>query len=200
MIYKEHIIDQQVLDKLKPSCLMLAEEVQSRWGDWMNSWSEDYMKFADGSPSTKLYEAYNIFLCHAPGFYEVYSKVVESFKQKQPNWNQYAIAGWVNVYEKEGFLDWHYHGSDPYNHDHRWHGYVCVNAEPSKTMYMDITTKKLVETIENKNGQLVLNPAGIAHRTTPWKDETEPRITIAFDISLREQIDSKNLNRWIALA
>lgn len=199
MIYHEQIIDQDVLDKLKPSCLMLADEVQSRWGDWMKSWSVDHMKFADGSPSTKLYEAYNVFLCHAPGFYEVYSSVVNSFKSKQPDYNKYAIAGWVNVYQKDGFLDWHIHGKDIHNHDQRWHGYVCVNAEPSKTMYMDLPTKKLIETIDNKNGYLVLNPAGIAHRTTPWKDDNEPRITIAFDICLRDQIDPKNLNRWIAL-
>lgn len=165
----------------------------------MSSWDVDYMKFADGSPSTKLYEAYNVFLCHAPGFYEVYSAVVKSFKSKQSNYQDYAIAGWVNVHQQGGYLDWHIHGKDIKNHDQRWHGYVCVNAEPSKTMYMDFETKKLLQTIENKNGYLVLNPAGIAHRTTPWGVAEEPRITIAFDICLREQISSGNLNRWIPL-
>jgi hypothetical protein len=161
----------------------------------METWDHDYMKFADGSPSTKMYEAYNVFLCHMPGFAETYNLVVNYFKQKQADYINYAVAGWVNVYHKDGFLDWHKHGSDLYEHDGRWHGYVCVNAEPSKTLYRN--NEGLVETVENKNGYITLSHAGLYHRVTPWENETEPRITIAFDFILRDQIEHMNFTRWI---
>jgi hypothetical protein len=166
----------------------------------MSTWEDKtYMKFAESSPSTQLYELYNVFLCPAPGFAKLYELVVNRFKEKHSNYKDYAIGGWVNVCNEGGFLDWHFHGSDPTKHDGRWHGYVCVNAEPSKTLYKDIITDKHIQTIENKNGWIVLNPAGIAHRTTPWEDNTTPRITIAFDFSLRDQLDPLLLNKWIPI-
>ena len=199
MIYHDSVVDQAQCDILAESSVMLADEVKARWGEWMSTWPENYMKFADGSDSTKLYEAYNVFLCPAPGFAELYDIVVSKFKERQSNYKDYAIAGWVNVYNDGGFLDWHFHGSDQNCHDGRWHGYLCVNGEPSKTLYKDIQTGELIKTIDNKNGYLTMSYAGIAHRTTPWTDKEKPRITIAFDISLRSQLSPQNLNRWIPI-
>lgn len=195
MIYHDYLFHPDNCSILKGSCLSLAKEVEDRYSQWMESWEEDKMKFADGSPSTKMYEAYNVFLCHMQGFAELYNLVIPYFKKRQPDYKNYAVAGWVNVYHKGGFLDWHKHGQDLYEHDGRWHGYVCVNAEPSKTLYRD--QKGLVETIENKNGYITLSHAGLYHRVTPWEDDNEPRITIAFDFIIRNQIDPMNMSRWI---
>ena len=197
MIYNEYLFHKDNCIILQDSCIALAKEVEKRFTPWMDTWKEDYMTFAEGSPSTKLYEAYNVFLCHLPGFAETYNLVCEKFKEKENNYRDYAIAGWVNVYHQDTFLDWHKHGNDIHAHDGRWHGYVCVNAEPSKTLYKD--DKGLVETIDNTNGYITLSHAGLAHRTTPWKDYNLPRITIAFDFIRRQQIDPMLLNRWIPI-
>lgn len=195
MIYHDKLFHPDNCNILKPSCIDLANEVNNRYSEWMETWDTDYMAFADGSTSTKLYETYNVFLCHMNGFAELYNLVVKYFKNKQPNYKDFALAGWVNIYHKDGYLDWHKHGKDIHNHDSRWHGYVCVNAEPSKTLYRD--DNGLVETIDNKNGYITLSPAGLAHRVTPWENDKEPRITIAFDFILRRDIDPYNITRWI---
>lgn len=192
-IHHDYLFHPDNCNILKPSCITLADEVGKRYAGWMETWDTDYMKFADGSLSTKLYETYNIFLCQMPGFAELYDLVVKYFKTKEPNYKDYAVAGWVNVYNKDGYLDWHRHGSN----DGRWHGYVTVNAEPSKTLYKN--DKGLVDTIVNKNGYITLSPAGLVHRVTPWNNNNEPRITIAFDFILRQQIDHLNFTRWIPI-
>lgn len=197
MIYNEYLFNSKNCDLLSNSCLLLADEVTRRFTPWMDTWEQDHMTFANGSTSTKLYEAYNVFLSPLPGFAELYSLVVDYFKSKQPNYKNYAIAGWVNVYQKGGYLDWHKHSSSLVEHDNRWHGYVCINAEPSKTLYKN--EQNLVETIDNKNGFITLSPAGMCHRTTPWTDQKQPRITIAFDFILRDQIDPMHFTRWIPI-
>jgi hypothetical protein len=37
------------------------------------------------------------------------------------------------------------------------------------------------------------------HRVTPWENEEKPRITIAFDIALRNGISPGNYNHWIPI-
>jgi len=197
-IFHEHLIDELECKNIIPSCYKLAKEIEARYKDFMETWPYDYMRFAEGSNSTKLYETYNVFLCPMYGFFDLYHKVVSKFKEKQPNYRQYAIAGWVNVYKKDTFLDWHKHGNDPVNHDGRWHGYVSVNAEPSKTLYAD-DNGQLVKEIDNKNGFITLSPAGLMHRVTPWTNSIAPRVTIAFDIILQKDIDEYLLNRWIPI-
>jgi len=196
LIYNEYLFKPVNCEILIPSCVTLAKEIEFRYKDYMNTWNNDYMQFAEGSNSTKLYETYNVFLCHLPGFSEVFELIIDKFKEKQPRYKEYAVAGWVNIYHKGGYLDWHKHGSDPINHDGRWHGYVCVNAEPSKTLYAD-DNNQLIKEIVNKNGYITLSPAGLMHRVTPWEDDISPRITIAFDFIKRQEIDPSLLNRWI---
>ncbi len=194
MIYHDYLFHSDNCNILKPSCINLANEVSKRHSKWIETWDKDYMKFAKGSLSTQLYETYNVFLCQMPGFAELYNLVIQYFKSKESNYYDYAMAGWVNVYNKDEFLDWHKHGPKVGN-DGRWHGYVTINAEPSKTLYKN--EKGLVETIENKNGYITLNPAGLIHRVTPWTNKDEPRITIAFDFLERHKIDPLNITRWI---
>ena len=196
MIFHDYLFHPDNCSILEESCLLLSEEVENRYADWMQTWEEDYMKFAEGSPSTQLYETYNVFLCPMHGFAELYNLIIKYFKDKEPSFKDYAVAGWVNVYRDGGYLDWHKHGKDIHQHDGRWHGYVCVNAEPSKTLYRN--DNGLVKTIENQNGYITLSPAGMAHRTTPW-NETRPRITIAFDFIKRQDIDPYNITRWIPI-
>jgi len=196
LIFNDFLFDLELCETLKHSCIELGREIEHRYMPFIETWSYDYMQFANGSNSTKLYETYNVFLCHMPGFREVFQLILQKFKEKQHNYYDYAVAGWVNIYKKDTYLDWHKHGSDPVAHDGRWHGYVCVNAEPSQTLYAD-DNKKLIKNIENRNGYITLSPAGLMHRVTPWTQINEPRITIAFDFIPANQIDPYLINRWI---
>lgn len=193
-IYHDYLFHPDNCNILKPSCINLSKEVSKRYSHWMKTWEKDYMKFAEGSLSTQLYETYNVFLCQMPGFAELYNLIIQYFKNKESNYKNYAVAGWVNIFNKGQYLDWHKHGPKIGN-DERWHGYVSINAEPSKTLYKNNTG--LINTIVNKNGYITLSPAGLIHRVTPWDNNEEPRITIAFDFILRNKIDNLNFTRWI---
>lgn len=187
-----HLDNCEILFNSSISLYKILEQTRSFW---LKDMDGEYMSFANNSISTKLYDTYNIFLAPQPGFAELYRLVLDYFKKTEPNYKEFSCAGWVNVYKENDYLDWHKHGSDFHEHDGRWHGYVCVNAEPSKTLYRD--ESGLVETVDNLNGYITLSPGGLYHRVTPWTDSSKPRVTIAFDFVKRDQIDPTNISRWI---
>ena len=86
-------------------------------------------------------------------------------------------------------------------HDHMggegapvFHGYYCVNAEPSSTYYM-IDGVTLFENV-NKNNRLIVSETGHPHGIGNW-DWEGPRITIAYDIAPTG--DSSIGKNWIKL-
>jgi len=195
-LYHEPLVDQSTCTMLLPATYIISKKVTEMFTPWKNNWKDpNYMKFAEGSPSTELYECYNIFLNHMPGMTDLYEAIVKKFKELNPKATDYAIAGWVNVFPKGKNLKWHRHGGE--NEDNgRWHGYVCIDAEPSQTMYKD---KGFEQTIENKNGYITLNEAGLLHKVSDdWPNE-RPRVTIAFDFILKRHIHATNMLRWIPI-
>lgn len=145
--------------------------------------------------STKLYKNYNVLLYPLPGFHELYWGIQNSFHSAISDLvgvthRQYYITSWVNVYQKGEYIDWHSHGP-PRNSEHQfpqeyhklfWHGFYCVDTEPSCTMYKHKDSEKEI-IVESKTNRLILGPAeNNMHRSSEWKDESRPRITIAFDI------------------
>ena len=195
-IYHEQIIDEEHCQLLIPACHGVSKKVSEMFTPWKDTWKDpNKMKFAEGSISTEVYECYNVFLNHLPGMGELYKAVVNKFKEKQPNYEQYAIAGWVNIFPKGKNLKWHRHGN-PEEPEGRWHGYVCIDAEPSQTMYKD---KDFEHTIENKNGYMTMNEAGLLHRVSDDWPHDRPRITIAFDFIERRMIHPTNMLRWVPI-
>lgn len=99
----------------------------------------------------------------------------------------YMIHAWLNYLNIDNFsgnlknnLPWHDHGK----RKNAFHGYYCINAEPSVTHYK--INKKIVNR-ENKNGKLVLAKTGIPHAVGRWNGN-EPRITLAYNIARLEDI------------
>ena len=104
----------------------------------------------------------------------------------------FYINGWFNLdYKTEGS------GVSPLNHpehyhDHAggtgapvFHGYYCVNAEPSSTFYK---INREVDFINiNKNNRLVISETGHPHGRDDWFED-KPRITIAYDIGTEQGI------------
>ena len=108
----------------------------------------------------------------------------------------YCIRGWVNVtfspvdnpndkmptdFESAKNLHEHMGGNGAPD----FHGYYCVNAEPSVTNYAIDKIVKFENV--NKNNRLVVSETGHPHGIGLWVSK-EPRITIAYDIAPREHM------------
>ena len=85
-----------------------------------------------------------------------------------------------------------------------WHGYYCVDVEPSKTSYKLEKNGKIVH-VQNEDNLLVLSKSlDDQHRTWAWEYD-HPRITIAFDILPASNIlnfegeNKMGKNHWIPI-
>lgn len=149
--------------------------------------------------TTKLYMEYNVLMFAYHEFHSLYNQIRKTFHEvlenNDKNEKNYYIQCWMNVYEKEQFIDWHGHWPPMAN---AWHGFYCVDCEPSKTTY-----KIFGEDIDipSEDGLLVIGESdGDIHRTWPWTESDRPRITIAFDIVPARFIDNNDwMNHWIPI-
>lgn len=149
-------------------------------------------------------ENYNIFRFEHPGLRKlaqnVRSMVIEACDYYGIDFDSqnYFIHGWFNLYSNpisEDFvatnkdsLGWHEHSGDgiPY-----FHGYYCVNAEPSETYYKIFDED--VE-IKNINNRAILSETGHQHAMGQW-NLPKPRITIAYDIIPIENVPNYDFRR-----
>jgi hypothetical protein len=145
---------------------------------------------------TQLFNSYNLLMYPLPQFHELYSEIKQFFYDElSPNPDtKYYIQSWLNYYHKGDYIEWHSHWKPELN---TWHGFFCVNTEPSYTSYKIPNYPDIVD-IECKNNLLVMSPSnGDEHRSSEWAGDN-PRITIAFDIVPREHI-GVSINHWIPI-
>lgn len=147
--------------------------------------------------TTKAFEIYNLFMYNLPGFFELFKDVKNTFRELSQSTEPAYIQSWLNVYNKGDFVDWHNHweaGKDV------WHGFYCVNVEPnSYTSYKLPFLNNQID-IQSKNGLLVIGKSeDDYHRSSQWTEDY-PRITIAFDIVPKRNVDPfRTINHWIPL-
>lgn len=144
-----------------------------------------------GSVSTMKWRQYNVFQFHSTGIYNLYKAVKDMTKEACEHYEldfdkqNFMLQGWFNInHNKTGKLDWHDHG--PYGAPN-FHGYYCVNAEPSTTHYRVFDND--IEN-HNKNNRAILSEMGHPHAMADWSWDG-PRITIAYDI-----IPLKDIQVW----
>jgi hypothetical protein len=172
------------LSALKHSCYLCNTQIQQE--------CEGFEQPVGGtSIPTGLSKHYNIFTSTLPGFFEVHKEISKAFQEiKHDTTLSYWIVGWLNVWPNKGkVLPWHGHHSSCGNDDNQFHGYLGVDCEPnSVTEYRLQGTTDIIETVKNKNNQLVIaSSGGIEHRTSDWIEDF-PRITIAFMIQPIETV------------
>jgi len=146
----------------------------------------------------KIWAKYNLLMYPLPGFHDLYNEIKSMFDLCNTDKNnKYYIQSWVNFYYHNDFIEWHYHSPKEHN---AWHGFLCVDCEPSYTAYKILNYPEIIR-IPSENGTIVLSRSGEdQHRTAPWPDTTRPRITIAFDIIPQEFIRyDEFLNHWIPI-
>ena len=158
-----------------------------------------------GSVSTTKWRQYNVFQFHIPGIHSLFvairEMVIEACEYYGVDFDeqQYMVQGWFNINQKStGLLSWHDHGTEGAPN---FHGYYCVKAEPSMTLYSVFGER--VENL-NRDNVAILSEMGHPHTQTAWEWEG-PRITVAYDIvPLADLISNKHKQEfeqhWIPLA
>lgn len=149
----------------------------------------------NGAP-TQLGDFYNIFTWDHPAISKLKAALADAVKEASDYYGidydaeNYYINGWFNLDFKTENADY---GVSPlkhpqHYHDHAggtgapvFHGYYCVNAEPSSTFYRIDRGDEVFENI-NKNNRLVVSETGHPHGRDDWFED-KPRITIAYDIA-----------------
>ncbi len=182
------------------SFLKVQYERISRGELLKNDNGEKTMWDSSGSVTTSKWNKYNVFQLYHPSihalFKSVRSMVIEACDyynidfEKENFWAQ----GWFNInYSHVGKLDWHEHGGPgaPW-----FHGYYCVNAEPSITHYK-VFDKSFDN--QNKNNRAILSETGHPHAMADW-DWDGPRITIAYDVIPFKGVMQEWEQHWIPLA
>lgn len=165
--------------------------------------SENKSFATTGSLSTEKYYEYNVFQFHNTGIYDLFKEIksmtVEACEYYGIDFDRhrFMVQGWFNIHYKEkGKLNWHDHPGmgAPF-----FHGYYCVNAEPSKTSYKLFgDDDKLVENI-NKNNKAILSETGHPHAMGDW-DWDGPRITVAYDVVPLVNLHPLWEQHWIPLS
>jgi hypothetical protein len=125
----------------------------------------------------------------------LYHEIVKNVSPFLDKEKCYMIKSWMNVFRKGEKVDWHDHWP---SEKKVWHGFYCVQVGKSYTEYKIPKVKKIIKVI-SKEGLLVFGKSdGDKHRSSEWKEENYPRITLAFDIIPVESIESKyQLNHFI---
>jgi hypothetical protein len=156
------------------------------------------------SVSTMKWQQYNVFQFHIPAIRKLYDEISSMVKEACEYYDvdfakqQFMLQGWFNINESgNGKLDWHDHGPAGAPH---FHGYYCVNAEPSETHYMVFNRDHKINV--NKNNRAIVSEMGHPHAMGDW-DWNGPRITVAYDIiplsmlSVNKEIEEQH---WIPLS
>jgi hypothetical protein len=122
------------------------------------------------------------------------------------NSQKYLIHGWFNSDSKTVGSNGVNPLKHPYHfHDHSdglgvpwFHGYYCVDAEPSSTFYQINKEKNNIFENINKNNRAILSETGHPHGRDDWFFDNK-RITIAYDITPMNNLVGVKPNKWMPL-
>lgn len=197
-VYHDYIITKKLnldLGKMMISCQKLYDLVDKNFNNPLYNGA-----YADASNkislTTKLYNNYNIFFYSFEGFHELYEQIQMMFRECCIDEERYYIQAWLNVYKQGQFIDWHHHW---HPEDRSWHGYFCVECEPSKTTYRIPGVQEEFDVVSQNNLLVMSRSNGDTHRTWPWEYADRDRITIAFDIVPRNENINTWLNHWMPI-
>lgn len=181
MIEKPHKFFERYLDN---DLQELSNELSKRYDIIKNSnrVNAKDIWLSSNSISTIKWRDYNVFQFHITGIRNLYAEISNLAKEACEYYEidfakqDYFIQGWFNINTaNKGKLDWHDHGP---SNENLFHGYYCVNAEPSITTY-NINGVHIDNV--NKNNRLIMSEMGHPHSMNDWEWEGK-RITVAYDI------------------
>jgi hypothetical protein len=181
----------------------LIESAKLRGVETMEN--DDRYWIESGSLSTVKWREYNVFQLYNTELHKLYKALSETVKEACEYYGvdfdkqQYYVQGWFNINNAEvGKLNWHDHGGPYAPH---FHGYYCVNAEPSITHYKLFNDDNKVVDNVNKNNRLIVSEMGHPHAMGDW-EWSGSRITVAYDIEPLDSLinnDGTIEQHWIPL-
>lgn len=207
---KEHKFFERYLDndleelaKFLEEKYELIETARLRGVEGMEN--DDKFWIESGSLSTVKWREYNVFQLYHTSLHKLYKELSNTVKEACEYYGinfeeqQYYVQGWFNINKAEvGKLNWHDHGGPSAPH---FHGYYCVNAEPSTTHYKLFNDDSRIVDNINKNNRLIVSEMGHPHAMGDW-DWSGSRITIAYDIEPLKYLvtnDATIEQHWIPL-
>ena len=144
---------------------------------------------------------HNLLLYPFPGFHKLYTEIRNFFHEVVKPEEPYYIQCWHNVYKYGDFNEWHRHWMPEAK---SWHGFYCVDVEPSYTSYKLPHRTDIVD-IQSRNNLLVLARGNDdIHRSSQWDHQDRDRITLGYDMVPAKYL-FKNfskrgwLNHWVPL-
>ena len=167
--------------KLTEHCLQIEKYLADNLPDIELDWY--------GNKTSAHNNRYNIFTFAGKEINELYYAIKDNVSQFLDVQQTYMIKGWLNVYSKGQFVDWHGHWPKEAK---VWHGFFCVQTGDyiSSTCYKVPGVKDIIE-IPSIEGRLVFGKSeGDEHKSSKWLQDY-PRITIAFDIIPIDSIKDK---------
>lgn len=204
-VYNNYIITKKLnlnLQQLRYSCKLMHDLVNKNFNT--SEYNSKIQTYEDAtnkiSITTKLYSTYNLFMYPYDEFYNLYQEIKTFFRECCIDEEQYYIQCWVNFYKQGDFINWHHHWIPE---KRTWHGFFCVDCEPSKTTYRIPGVSEEVDIVSEDNLLVMSRSNGDTHRTWPWEQSDRDRITIAFDIVPRQFVHTPGLemplNHWVPL-
>ena len=166
---------------------------------------DDKYWMESGSLSTVKWREYNVFQLYHPAIHNLYNALSDTVKEACEYYGldfyseRYYVQGWFNInHSNTGKLDWHDHGGPFAPH---FHGYYCINAEPSITHYrINDGSGRVVDNV-NKNNRMIISEMGHPHAMGDW-EWSGSRITLAYDIEPLDALINNDLTieqHWIPL-
>ena len=135
------------LEEITKSCNMMHNFVKQNFGTNPKSFS------GTESVSTQVYTSYNLLMYPLPGYHELYFEIKKYLYELLPeSESKYYIQSWLNYYQKNEYIEWHSHWEPSRK---TWHGFFCVDVEPSYTSYQIPNISDILD-IECKNNLLVI--------------------------------------------
>ena len=186
------------LEKLKKTCKKLEDIVKELPVDYI--WGN--LKAQPNPPATiTKNDRYSFFTYPFSQVHNVYKAIQNFFYEAEKDYYgsnlkcNYFIKGWINVYYEHEFLAWHGHY---YEASRAWHGFFCVDTEPSITSYKFNDGFELDAVCKDSSIIMGLSDTNI-HKTQKWYDKNRPRITVAFDIIPEQNLQRSTSNVWIPI-
>jgi len=190
---------------------LLNEEQKMLNGEIEGISKSDGKKYYQNGLTTIFSNCYNLFKYNYQQIITLNNALLELTQNAcdyyDINFNEqnYLIKGWFNCdlkdfkqneAPKESF------NKDMIFHDDKergipdFHGYYCINAEPSVTIYK-LESGELFQNI-NKNNRAILSETGLLHGRGYWKENSK-RITLGYSIQPADSFDLKTQNLYTPL-
>lgn len=195
------------LDLLNNYLNSKKEDIKNQYLPTINLFKAPKSYFAEHNPQ-KVDSMFNVFQFYNAEIYNLYLSLRDMTKEACEYYGinfeeqKYMIHGWFNSEHGQKEID--LTNVDLY-HDHSgghgapfFHGYYCVNAEPSTTHYL-VNREVPFDNI-NINNRAIISETGHPHKIGVW-DRDDLRVTIAYDISPLERVANAGYpeQRWIPL-